>query len=70
MIAVGRNEDMKNKYAIFDMDGLMFDTERVFIKAWDYAGARMRLILKPLQRPTLKKFTRHLRSSPIKRMTA
>lgn len=23
---------------IFDMDGLMFDTEIVFIKAWDYAG--------------------------------
>ena len=22
---------------IFDMDGLMFDTEKVFIKAWDYA---------------------------------
>jgi Predicted phosphatase/phosphohexomutase len=41
MIAVGRNEDMKNKYAIFDMDGLMFDTERVFIKAWDYAGERI-----------------------------
>ena len=41
MIAVGRNEDMKDKYAIFDMDGLMFDTERVFIEAWDYAGARI-----------------------------
>ena len=23
---------------IFDMDGLMFDTERVFVEAWDYAG--------------------------------
>ena len=27
--------------AIFDMDGLMFDTERVFIMAWDYAGEKM-----------------------------
>ncbi len=26
---------------IFDMDGLMFDTERVFAKAWDYAGEKM-----------------------------
>ena len=25
---------------IFDMDGLMFDTEKVFIKAWDYAGEK------------------------------
>lgn len=26
---------------IFDMDGLMFNTERVFIEAWDYAGEKM-----------------------------
>lgn len=25
---------------IFDMDGLMFDTQRVFIDAWDYAGEK------------------------------
>ena len=28
---------------IFDMDGRMFDTERVFFGAWDYAGEKMGL---------------------------
>ena len=28
------------KAIIFDMDGTMFDTERVFIHAWDYAGEK------------------------------
>lgn len=26
---------------VFDMDGLMFDTERVCVQAWDYAGEKM-----------------------------
>jgi len=29
------------KAVIFDMDGVMFDTEIVFIKAWDYAGEKI-----------------------------
>lgn len=26
---------------VFDMDGLMFDTERICVQAWDYAGEKM-----------------------------
>lgn len=29
------------KAFVFDMDGLMFDTEQVFVQAWDYAGERL-----------------------------
>ena len=29
---------------IFDMDGLMFDTESVFVKAWDCAGEQMGIV--------------------------
>ena len=31
------------KAVVFDMDGLMFDTEQVAILAWDYAGEKMGL---------------------------
>ena len=31
------------KAVVFDMDGLMFDTERLFVLAWDYAGEKMGL---------------------------
>lgn len=31
------------KAVVFDMDGLMFDTERVCVMAWDYAGEKMGL---------------------------
>lgn len=29
------------KAVVFDMDGLMFDTEKVFVMAWDYVGEQM-----------------------------
>lgn len=31
------------KACIFDMDGLMFDTERIFVAAWDCAGEKLGL---------------------------
>ena len=31
------------KAVLFDMDGLMFDTERVFVLAWDYVGEKLGL---------------------------
>ena len=34
-------EDGIMRGAIFDMDGLMFDTESVFVKAWDYVGDKL-----------------------------
>ncbi len=34
-------EEVLMNTIIFDMDGLMFDTEKVFIKAWDYAGVKL-----------------------------
>ena len=29
---------------VFDMDGLMFDTERLAMAAWDYAGDRKSVV--------------------------
>ena len=34
---------LRMKAVVFDMDGLMFDTEQVAILAWDYAGEKMGL---------------------------
>lgn len=35
-----RKGDFMNA-VVFDMDGLMFDTERICMQAWDYAGEKM-----------------------------
>lgn len=34
-------EKVEKMNVIFDMGGLMFETEKVFIKAWDYAGEKI-----------------------------
>lgn len=36
-----RKQENGMRAVIFDMDGLMFDTERVFVEAWDYAGEKI-----------------------------
>ena len=35
-----KNTEDNMKAVIFDMDGLMFNTERVFVDAWNYAGEK------------------------------
>lgn len=54
---------------VFDMDGVMFDTERLAIKAWDWIGEQMGIgkvgymVLKPwaARRKNRSKFSKRFR---------